>query len=212
MKHYSFIDRLIIKADSMLRTVSGTSPAGRRQHPAADIPEADLSTQEKEKAARLMRVNHAGEIAAQGLYHGQALFACRQETREHLLHSAHQEAEHLYWCEQRIAQLGGRTSLLAPLWYAGSFAIGTLAAIAGDRWSLAFIHETEEQVVEHLKSHLNRLSPEDRITRAIISQVILDEAEHAQAARLRSNFELPIGVSILMRATAKIMTSSAYRI
>ena len=212
MKHYSFIDQLIIKADSMLRTVSGTSLEGQREHPAAGIHEGDLSTEEKEEAARLMRVNHAGEIAAQGLYHGQALFARKKTTREHLLGTAHQETEHLYWCEQRIAQLGGRTSLLAPLWYAGSFAIGSVAAIAGDRWSLVFIQETEEQVVEHLKSHLNRLSPEDRVSRAIIPQIIADEAEHAQAERRQSNYDMPAGISSLMRATAKIMTSSAYHI
>ena len=163
-------------------------------------------------AMRLMRVNHAGEIAAQGLYHGQALFARQTATREHLLDSAHQEADHLYWCEQRIEQLGGRTSLLAPLWYAGSVAIGAVASIAGDQWSLAFIQETEAQVVDHLKSHLNQLSPKDLVTRTIIIKIIADETEHAQAARRYSDYKLPTAMSGLMRATAKIMTVSAYRV
>ena len=213
MKQYSFIDQLIINADLMLRTINGISGGGgQREHPAAGIPENDLSKQEKEMSARLMRVNHAGEIAAQGLYHGQALFARKKTTREHLLDSAHEEAEHLYWCAQRIAQLDGRTSLLAPVWYAGSLTIGALASIAGDQWSFAFIQETEEQVVEHLQSHLNRLSPKDKVTRAIIVQVISDEAEHAQSACLQSDHELPSGISVLMRGTAKVMTVSAYYI
>lgn len=213
MEPYSFIDQLIIKADLMLRTISGiSSREGQRKHPAAGIPEGDLSLQEKEISARLMRVNHAGEIAAQGLYHGQAVFARNRTTRDHLLDSAHQEAEHLYWCEHRIAQLGGNTSLLAPLWYAGSFAIGTVASIAGDRWSMAFIKETEDQVIEHLQSHLHRLSPKDLITQAIIVQVIADEAEHAQAAHRRSEYELPICISEVMKTTAKFMTLSAYYI
>ena len=212
MKRYSLIDQLIINADLVLRTVSGIPTGGQRKHPAAGIPESDLSKNEKEMAARLMRVNHAGEIAAQGLYHGQTLFARKQTTRRHLLDSAHQETEHLYWCEQRIKQLGGRTSLLAPLWYAGSFAIGTLASLAGDQWSFAFIQETEEQVVEHLQSHLNRLSPKDKITRAIIMQVISDEAEHAQSAHSQSSYKLPQELSTMMRATAKVMTVGAYYI
>ncbi len=212
MKRYSLIDQLIINADLVLRTVNGISAGKQREHPATGIPESDLSEDEKETAARLMRVNHAGEIAAQGLYHGQTLFARKQTTRRHLLDSAHQETEHLYWCEQRIKQLGGRTSLLAPVWYAGSFAIGTLASLAGDRWSFAFIRETEEQVVEHLQSHLNRLSPKDKITRTIIRQVISDEAEHAQSAYSKSSYKLPQELSTMMRATAKIMTVGAYYI
>ncbi len=212
MKRYSLIDQLIINADLVLRAFNGISTEKRRKHPATGIPESDLSENEKEMAARLMRVNHAGEIAAQGLYHGQTLFARHQTTRRHLLDSAHQETEHLYWCEQRIKQLGGRTSLLAPVWYAGSFAIGTLASLAGDRWSFAFIRETEEQVVEHLQSHLNRLSPKDKITRTIIRQVISDEAEHAQSAYSQSSYKIPQELSTMMRATAKIMTVGAYYI
>ena len=212
MKRYSFIDKLIMNADFVLRAVNGISAGERREHPATGIPESDLSEDEKEMAVRLMRVNHAGEIAAQGLYHGQTLFARKQTTRQHMLDSAHQETEHLYWCKQRIEQLDGRTSLLSPVWYAGSFAIGTLASIAGDRWSFAFIQETEEQVVEHLQSHLNRLSPKDKITRTIIMQVISDEAEHAQSAYSHSGYKLPQEVSTMMRATAKIMTVGAYYI
>lgn len=212
MNTYSFVELLIINADLMLRTISGVSTGRQCQHPAESIPENDLSEQEKTISARLMRVNHAGEIAAQGLYHGQALFAREKTTRKHLLDSAHEEAQHLYWCEQRLTQLGGRTSLLAPVWYTGSLAIGTLASLAGDRWSFAFIYETERQVVEHLQSHLNRLSPKDKITRAIIMQVISDETEHAQSARLHSDYELPDGISVLMWVTAKIMTTSAYHI
>ena len=212
MPQYSFVDQLIIKVDLILRTACATETGGQREYPAVGIPEGDLNTQEKETTARLMRVNHAGEIAAQGLYHGQALGARSTATRTHLLNSAHQEADHLYWCKQRIKQLGGRTSLLAPLWYAGSVAIGVVASIAGDQWSLAFIQETEKQVVEHLQSHLARLSAKDRITRAIIVQIMADETEHEQAARRRSDYQLSSAISVLMRATAKIMTVSTYRI
>ena len=212
MKQYSFIDKLIINADHVLRALNGIPTGKQRQHPAAGITEGNLSKNEKETAARLMRVNHAGEIAAQGLYHGQTLFARQQTTRRHLIDSAHQETEHLYWCGQRIEQLGGRISLLAPVWYAGAFAMGSLASIAGDRWSFAFIRETEEQVVEHLQSHLDRLSPKDKITRTIIMQVISDEAGHAQSAHSKSGYKLPREVSAMMRATAKIMTVGAYYI
>jgi len=212
MKQYTLIDQWIIKTDRVLRAIAGVATAGARRHPAAGIAEGDLNAQEKKTAARLMRVNHAGEIAAQGLYHGQALLARNQTTRDYMLGSAHEEAEHLYWCQQRIKQLGGRTSLLAPLWYGGSFAIGALASSAGDQWSLAFIKETEDQVVAHLQSHLSRLSPKDRITRAIILQVIADEQEHAAAAQQQSQHQLPNWASALMRTTAKVMTISAYRL
>ena len=212
MKRHSLIDKLIINVDDVLRAFNGIPSGKQRKHPAASMPESDLSESEKKTAARLMRVNHAGEIAAQGLYHGQTLFARQQTTRRHLIDSAHQETEHLYWCGQRIKQLDGRISLLTPVWYAGAFAMGTLASIAGDRWSFAFIRETEEQVVEHLQSHLNRLSPKDKITRTIIMQVISDEAGHAQSAHSKSGYKLPQEVSAMMRATAKIMTVGAYYI
>lgn len=206
------LDWLIGQIDASLRTIAGVRHASVRPNPARALEEGDLEESDKELAIRLMRVNHAGEIAAQGLYHGQALLARTHQTRKHLITSAHQEADHLCWCEQRLTQLGGRTSLLAPWWYAGSFMIGLVAAVGGDRWSFAFIKETEDQVVEHLQSHLARLPDSDRKTRAIIEQVIIDEGEHASAAARRASTALPEFVPQLMRLTAKLMTVGADRI
>ncbi len=209
MREYSPLDRFIEIADAALKAIVGPASAAR-EPPGRKFEGETLSEAEQDHSARLMRINHAGEIAAQGLYHGQALTARNKETAEHMRHSAHEESDHLAWCEQRLRQLGGRTSLLAPLWYAGSFAIGTAAGLAGDRWSLGFVKETEDQVVRHLDSHLAKAPVRDKTTLAIIEQIKRDETEHASAAERAGGRELPQPVKSLMRMTAKVMTTTAY--
>jgi ubiquinone biosynthesis monooxygenase Coq7 len=160
--------------------------------------------------AALMRINHSGEVAAQALYQGQAFVSQRDATRASLMEAAREETDHLAWCAERIEELGGRTSLLNPLWYAGSFTIGALAGLAGDRTSLGFVAETERQVVEHLDGHLQRLPMEDVRTRAIIQQMSADEERHGRNAMLAGGAELPRPVRALMKLTAKVMTRTAY--
>jgi ubiquinone biosynthesis monooxygenase Coq7 len=157
-----------------------------------------------------MRVNHAGEVAAQALYRGQALVARDPEVREFLLAAAREEGDHLVWCAARLEALGARTSVLDPLWYAGSVAIGALAGLAGDRISLGFISETERQVEGHIDAHLERLPPDDAASRAILDQMKADEIRHGRHARERGGAELPLPLRALMRVTAKVMTTSAY--
>jgi ubiquinone biosynthesis monooxygenase Coq7 len=185
------------------RAATQTSPAVPRQ-PGA------LSDAEKRHSAALMRVNHAGEIAAQALYHGQALIARTAATRDLLLKAAHEETDHLAWCEARLKELDSRPSLLNPLWYAGSFAIGAMAALLGDRTSLGFVVETERQVEGHLDEHLARLSPDDARSRAILQTMRTDEIAHGMSAKAAGGAELPSPVRSLMRSTARVMTSTAY--
>jgi ubiquinone biosynthesis monooxygenase Coq7 len=168
--------------------------------------------QARRHAAGLMRVNHAGEIAAQALYHGQALTARNDKLRASLLAAARDETDHLAWCEQRVRELDSRTSLLAPAWYAGSFAIGALAGLAGDRASLGFVAETEKQVIEHLESHLHELPEGDERSRRIVAQMQADEARHGSEARAAGGIDLPRPVRELMRRIARVMTRTAYRI
>ena len=169
-----------------------------------------MSESDKRRAAALMRVNHAGEVAAQALYHGQALGSASPATRELLMRAAREETDHLAWCEQRLRELDSRPSRLNPLWYSGSFAIGALAALFGDRISLGFVSETERQVEGHLDEHLQRLPTTDAASRAIVGQMRSDEIHHGQAARNAGGMELPAPVRGLMRATAKVMTRTAY--
>jgi ubiquinone biosynthesis monooxygenase Coq7 len=169
-----------------------------------------LSDPERREAAALMRVNHAGEIAAQALYHGQALVARSEATRGMLLEAAREETDHLAWCETRLKELDSRPSLLNPLWYAGSFAIGALAALLGDRTSLGFVVETERQVEGHLDEHLGRLPAGDTRSRAILQTMRADEIAHGAKARGAGGAELPSAVRALMRRTASIMTGTAY--
>ncbi|MGB5104272.1 MAG: 2-polyprenyl-3-methyl-6-methoxy-1,4-benzoquinone monooxygenase, partial [Steroidobacteraceae bacterium] len=176
-RHLSLVDRLIQELDRGIRTVAAANTASR-PNPAGSSPESVAEDEARRHAAALMRVNHAGEIAAQALYHGQALTARNPKTREALLQAARDETDHLAWCEQRVRELGDRTSLLAPVWYAGSFAIGALAGLAGDRNSLGFVAETERQVIEHLESHLHALPEGDERSRRIVEQMRDDEARH----------------------------------
>jgi ubiquinone biosynthesis monooxygenase Coq7 len=207
----SAVDRAIMELDRALRAVAGVHHA-ERPDPAGDLPEAELSAEDRENSAALMRVNHVGEVCAQALYQGQALTARNAQTRDSLRQAAQEEADHLAWSAGRIRALGGRPSLLNPLWYAGSLALGVGAGLLGDRWNLAFLAETERQVEAHLDSHLGRLSPEDARTRAVVSAMRDDEARHRETAVALGAAELPAVARGLMRAMAKVMTTVAYRI
>ncbi|HEV2703465.1 MAG TPA: 2-polyprenyl-3-methyl-6-methoxy-1,4-benzoquinone monooxygenase [Steroidobacteraceae bacterium] len=202
------LDPFIAAADRALRALAAPAHASRPYPGHAGA--ATLDETQRHESAALMRVNHAGEVAAQALYHGQALAARSSATRELLLKAAREEADHLGWCEQRLRELGARPSLLNPLWYAGSFAIGTVAAAFGDGASLGFVAETERQVEGHLDEHLRRLPPADSTSRAVVDAMRDDEIAHAGAARAAGAVELPGVVRGLMRGTAKVMTASAY--
>jgi ubiquinone biosynthesis monooxygenase Coq7 len=209
------LDLWIGAADRALRALFAPAQASRPiPQPAAPADPAvatpELSPDERRRAAALMRVNHAGEIAAQALYHGQAVAARSGATRKLLLDAAREETDHLAWCERRLKELDSRPSLLNPLWYAGSFFIGALAALAGDRASLGFVVETERQVEGHLDEHLGRLPAADLRSRAIVHQMRADEAAHGANARAAGGMELPAPVRALMRHTARVMTGAAY--
>jgi ubiquinone biosynthesis monooxygenase Coq7 len=205
------LDELIAQFDRALRTVSGVAQAGRRS-PGEASPEAQLDDKERRHAAALMRVNHVGEVCAQALYQGQALTARDPHARQALERAASEEEDHLAWSAQRIAELGGRTSLLNPLWYAGAFAIGTIAGALGDRWNLGFLAETERQVEEHLSGHLARLPQEDARTRAVVQAMRTDEARHRDTALQMGAAELPQPVKRAMRLASGLMTRIAYRV
>jgi len=207
----SGMDALILHLDRALRTVAGVHRA-ERASPAAGVPEGALHAGARAEAAALMRVNHVGEVCAQALYQGQALTAREPDIRRSLEHAAQEEQDHLVWSAQRIEELGGRASLLNPLWYGGALALGTVAGMCGDRWSLAFLAETEHQVEEHLSGHLERLPAGDRRTRAVIRAMRDDEARHRDSALALGAAELPEPVKLGMRAVAKVMTTIAYRV
>ena len=205
------LDTLILHFDRALRTVAGVHRAGRPS-PALGLPEAALDAGARAETAALMRVNHVGEVCAQALYQGQALTAREPGNRRSLEHAALEEQDHLVWSAQRIEELGGRASLLNPLWYGGALVLGAAAVMCGDRGSLAFLAETERQVEEHLSGHLERLPAEDRRTRAVIRVMRDDEARHRASALELGAAELPEPVKLGMRAMAKIMTTIAYRV
>lgn len=206
------LDRVIIGLDHALGAAFGRPSRARRPDPAAAVPAARLSAAERSHAAGLMRVNHAGEVAAQALYQAHALWARDTQVRSGMEQAAHEEADHLAWCESRLASLGSRPSLLQPFWYAGSFAIGTVASLMGDRWGLGFVAETERQVVRHLDSHLEALPAADGPSRAIVRQMRDDESRHATQALQSGATELPGPVRRLMALASRVMTSTAYHI
>ncbi|WP_407070224.1 2-polyprenyl-3-methyl-6-methoxy-1,4-benzoquinone monooxygenase [Polynucleobacter sinensis] len=206
------MDRLIIEFDTALRSVVGGANA-HRPTPGSEV-ESGVSMDAKERAhaAGLMRVNHVGEVCAQALYQSQKLVARNPEIRQMLDHSGQEEMDHLAWCEARLQELGSHTSYLNPIWYAGSFAIGLAAGLAGDRWSLGFVAETEKQVENHLENHLAQLPQQDQRSRAIVDQMRIDEIEHGEAAILAGGAVLPESIKKAMQAVSKIMTSTAYKI
>ena len=212
MRHLSLFDKIIANADQALRTLVPGAAQNERQSPAEDAETTEMSDSERKHAAGLMRINHTGEVCAQALYQGQALTAKDAKTREAMEQSAAEENDHLAWCEQRVEELGGRLSLLNPLWYAGSFAIGATAGAIGDKWSLGFVAETEKQVENHLQGHLDEVSEDDERTRAILEQMKADEIEHGQKAMHHGGVDLPSPIQKMMQLTSKLMTKSVYRL
>ena len=203
------LDRFITQFDLALRTVAGVHRAVR-ETPAAGVVEAELADEERVLAARLMRVNHCGEVCAQALYQGQALASDNAQLAARLDQAAREEEDHLAWSAARIRELGGSTSLLNPIWYAGSLAIGVVAGKLGERWNLGFLAETERQVEEHLDSHLSRLGETDGRTRAVIDGMKQDEIRHAHMARDLGAAELPAPVKSAMKLASRVMTSASF--
>ena len=208
---FDALDRVLVEAQRALETVFGT-PAASRPNPAGDTPEIELHPAERRHAAGLMRINHVGEVCAQGLYFGQAAVAREPDTKRHLLEAAQEETDHLAWCADRLRELDARPSLFNPLWYAGSYAIGTLAGLRGDGWNLGFVVETERQVEAHLDEHLETLPATDERSREIIRVMKEDEARHADEALQAGGVALPAPVRGLMRLAAKVMTTTAHRV
>ena len=208
----STIDQLLIQFDQALRTcVPGTTEANR-ESPAANADEIELSNLEKQHAAGLMRINHTGEVCAQALYQGQAATALLGEVRKSMEQAAEEEVDHLAWCEQRLTELDSRPSVLNFLWYALSFGLGAAAGLAGDKWSLGFVVETEHQVCEHLEDHLSKLPKQDNKSRAILEQMIADEKHHEETARQAGGLEPPIAIRQAMNAMSQLMKKTTYHI
>jgi ubiquinone biosynthesis monooxygenase Coq7 len=202
------VDQLLIAADEALRTLTGVASAARLSPGKGEgDPTAEA---ERRASAGLMRVNHAGEVCAQALYSGQAMVAREPRIREALQAAGAEERDHLVWCKERLEELGSRPSLLTPAWYAGSFALGVVSGLAGDRWSLGFLAETEKQVEQHLDGHLDRLPPDDGRSRAILTQMRDDENRHGETGRALGAAELPTPVKRAMKAFSKVMTRTAY--
>ena len=209
LRHYSFLDRCLIQLDQGLRTIAfKTVPT--RPNPAGHTQQSVLKEGDRQLGIALMRVNHAGEISAQALYHAQALMAHAPKVRDAMRQAGLEESDHLAWCGQRLEALNGRTSYLTPCWYWGSFAIGVCAGLAGDSWSLGFLAETERQVVNHLDEHLIQLPIQDVASRQILQQMRKDEAHHASTALIAGAKELPDFIKIIMRCFSHIMTKAAY--
>ncbi|UOG93121.1 MAG: 2-polyprenyl-3-methyl-6-methoxy-1,4-benzoquinone monooxygenase [Candidatus Thiothrix sulfatifontis] len=212
MRKLSLLDNILAEVDQSLRVVHATAPTTERPNPATGMPEtAPLNEDEHALIARLMRINHAGEVSAQGLYRGQALTANRADIREQMERAAMEENDHLNWTEKRLHELGGRKSLLNPLFYWGSFTIGAVAGKIGDKWSLGFVKETEDQVVKHLEDHIKRLPPHALSDMAILQKMKADEQHHAEVAMQAGGAKLPfLARKLLMPLLSKTMTKSAY--
>ena len=209
-RHLTPVDRLIAGVDGFLKRVATSPMHGTRESPASNVTAGPMSASEESHAAGLMRVNHAGEIAAQGLYQGHAAVARDPVIRGKMEGAADEELDHLAWCEERLKELNSAPSLLSPVWYGGAFVVGAASGILGDRWSLGFIEETERQVVRHLTGHLDRLPAGDTKSRAIVRQMRDEEATHGANAKDAGAVELPTRIRQMMRITAKIMTGTAY--
>jgi ubiquinone biosynthesis monooxygenase Coq7 len=206
------IDGFIIEFDRALRSIVGATPMRRSVPESSMSDEFELSAEEKKHAAGLMRVNHVGEVCAQALYQSQKLHAKSDDLKDKLEHAAIEEEDHLAWCERRLEELDSRPSLLNPVWYAGSFVLGSIAGLAGDKISLGFVAETEKQVEHHLDDHLKELPSNDHRSRAIVAQMRTDEIAHGQMAIQEGGVELPSAIQKVMKTLAKVMTVTAYRI
>ncbi len=205
------LDELVIGLDKVLRVISGVASASR-PNPAARVMDGVLSDADRRHSAGLMRVNHVGEVCAQALYDAQGRFARSEALRQQFVHAGRDEEDHLAWTAQRLQELGSRTSVLNPLWYAGAYAVGAVAARVGDARSLGFVVETERQVEAHLASHLNALPLQDEKSRAIVEQMRVDEAAHGSAAQSLGAVDTPALIQAAMRAMSKVMTATAYHV
>ena len=213
MPKSKLLDAFIFEIDNALRTLLPPKKRmGRRETPAQGIPETTLTLEEKKHSAGLMRVNHAGEVCAQGLYQGQALTAQLSQIKQQMAQAAEEEVDHLAWCEQRLFELDSQTSVLNPIWYAGSILLGAVAGFAGDKISLGFVAETEKQVGAHLQNHLKKLPSQDKKSQAIIIRMQKDEEYHAAVAIEAGGVELPDPIKQLMRMVSKLMTQGSYYI
>lgn len=212
MRRYTLADRLIEHADQVLRTLTPNNQAALRVNPGADRPATGLTAEQQREVAGLMRVNHSGEVCAQALYHGQALTARLPTVRLEMERAAQEEQDHLAWCEDRLKELGSHRSIFNPLWYGLSFGIGAAAGIAGDKWSLGFVAETEKQVCSHLESHMQRVPTSDERTHAILNQMHIDEDHHRNQALAAGGLELPPPIKRIMGLVSKVMTQASYRV
>ena len=211
MRRYTLADRLIEHADQVLRTLTPNNQAALSGNPGADRPATGLTPEQQREVAGLMRVNHSGEVCAQALYHGQALTARLPTVRLEMERAAQEEQDHLAWCEDRLKELGSHISIFNPLWYGLSFGIGAAAGIAGDKWSLGFVAETEKQVCSHLESHMQRVPTSDERTHAILNQMHIDEDHHRNQALAAGGLELPPPIKRIMGLVSKVMTQASYR-
>ena len=208
----SAVDRMVVQCDQALRTCVPGANQASRSTPAEAHKEQELSGSEKKHIAGLMRINHTGEVCAQALYAGQALTAKSHETIASMKHAAAEEVDHLAWCDERLTQLGSRPSLLNPIFYGLSFALGATAGLAGDKWSLGFVAETERQVEKHLQNHLEEIPESDQKTKAIIKQMIIDEQQHGESAKAAGGKNLPNPIQLAMKTMAGVMKKATYRI
>ena len=210
VRTYTTTDVFFLLADDALTTLFGSPRTTGREDPGTTVDEGQLSSFEKAQSARLMRVNHSGEVCAQALYRSQALTARSDDLKKRMVQAAREENDHLRWCEDRIETLGGKKSLLNPIWYAGSFALGAVAGLIGDRWNLGFLAETEHQVEKHLEGHLDRLPESDARSRAVVRQMKEDELSHATSALQAGAAELPDPIKNWMRLTSRVMTKTSH--
>lgn len=209
-RHFTFLDKLCLGVDQAVRALTDTAKITGAVYPAKNVPESDLSDEQRKHSAALMRINHAGEICAQALYHGQGVVSRSHEVQEKMHQAAIEEGDHLAWCRQRLDELQSHPSYLNPLWYAGSFCIGMIAGMIGDKWSLGFVAETERQVIKHLENHLDSLPSQDQRSYKILEQMEVDESRHRDEAVLLGAKDLPGPVKVGMGLVSKVMVKSAY--
>lgn len=209
-RHYTFFDRICLGIDQAMRALADNPKTSGVPHPAKGVDENPLNESERKHAAALMRINHAGEICAQALYHGQGVISRSKELQEKMQQAAVEEGDHLAWCKKRLDELGSHTSYLNPLWYAGSFCIGMAAGMIGDKWSLGFVAETERQVITHLEGHLKLLPQQDQRSYKILARMEKDEARHRDEAIIAGAHELPSIIKKMMAMTSKVMVKASY--
>ena len=211
-KNHSFLDHCLLQFDQALRTCVPSSSLATRPSPADPVAEEELSAAEKKHIIGLMRINHTGEVCAQALYAGQAASARLDEVKDSMDHAAQEEADHLAWCDERLKELDSHPSLLNPFWYGLSFGMGAIAGLAGDKWSLGFVAETEDQVCKHLEDHLTKLPEQDGKSKAILEQMIKDERQHGETAKEAGGADLPLPVKQAMASMAQVMKKTTYHI